>query len=322
MRTIKWLFWNDAERRLRFLWRLIIFVILFALLTAGAQAALFFFAPDLSPAIDRGPSAQFLIGWAISEWLMLTALVATLFIIGRWVDRRPWSDYGFRLGRRWWQDFGFGLFLGALLMTGVFLTELALGWVSIAGVMQATPDMSFAQGILWAAALFIAVGFFEEMLSRGYLLHNLAETLNFKFLNPAIALILAWILSSALFGGAHATNPNATTISTLSLILAGLLLGLGYILTGDLAIPIGLHITWYFFECNVFGFPVSGTSANMVSFITIDQRGPNAWTGGAFGPEAGLVGIIAVLAGMALILAWVKWRRGKIQLQESIPLPP
>ncbi|NOX62096.1 MAG: CPBP family intramembrane metalloprotease [Chloroflexi bacterium] len=321
MKKVKQIFWNNSEQRLRFLWRVIIFIFLFAMLTAGAQAALFVLAPDLSPGIDSGPDAQFLMGWALSEWLMLVALAATLLVVGRWVDRRPWWDYGFRLGPRWWKDFGFGLVLGALLMTGIFLVERALGWVTITGTMQGPGDMTFAQGVLWAALLFFAVGIFEETLSRGWLLHNLAEGLNFKFWNPAIALVLAWALTSALFGLAHAGNPNATIISTLNLILAGIFLGLGYVLTGDLAIPIGLHMTWNFFQGNVFGFP-SGTSSNMVSFIAIEQRGPDAWTGGAFGPEAGLIGVIAVLAGMALTLAWVKWQYGRVQLQQTIPLAP
>jgi len=323
MAWIKSIFWNAEEHRLRFLWRFLVFVALFGLMLALLQTALDYLLPGLSGAVlGSEADARFLKGEAINEWLMLAALFVTLLVIGEWIDRRPLSDYGFRLGRRWLLDFLFGLTLGALLMTGIFLTEYAMGWVQVIGVFGRPAGMTFPVAILWAMGLFIAVGIFEEWLSRGYLLHNLSETLNFRFLNPFVALAAAWIISSGLFGLAHAGNPNATVISTINIIVAGLFLGLGYILTGDLAISIGVHMTWNFFQGNVFGFPVSGTPTNGVSFITTAQKDPEAWTGGAFGPEAGLVGLIAIGIGVALALAWVKWRYGRVQLQLSLPRPP
>ena len=90
-------------------------------------------------------------------------------------------------------------------------------------------------------------------------------------------------------------------------------MGAGLILTGELAIPIGLHIFWNFFQGNIFGFPVSGVSypAEIVSLIKINQSGPEMWTGGGFGPEAGLLGLFANLLGLLLIFGWVYIRRGK-----------
>lgn len=322
MDIIKTLFWNAEERRLRFLWRFFIFLLVFMPLLAGTQSLIYFISPEMVDALQQGEGELLAVGWAASEWLMLIALAVTLVIIGRWVDRRPFSDYGFRLGKGWWLDLAFGLGLGALLMTGIFLTELMLGWVAVTRFFQAPEGTAFGVALLAPLFLFLAVGVFEELLSRGYLLHNLAEGLNFKFWGPSIALFLAWALSSLSFGAAHASNPNATTVSTINLVLAGLFLGLGYVLTGELAIPIGLHIAWNFFQGNVFGFPVSGTPANAITFIAIEQRGPDLWTGGAFGPEAGFIGNIAIVIGAILILAWVRWRYGAICLQRRIPLPP
>jgi hypothetical protein len=119
------------------------------------------------------------------------------------------------------------------------------------------------------------------------------------------------------FGLLHATNPNASWISTLNLILAGLFLGLGFVLTGELAIPIGLHITWNFFQGNIFGFPVSGMKSG-VSLISIQQGGPNLLTGGAFGPEAGLVGIFAILVGSILIMLYVRNTRGEVRMRTEL----
>ena len=322
MTTLKHIFWNPQEQRLRFLWRLLIFSLLFAAVVTVVQPAILFLFPGLEDMKALATDVGFIKNAAIGEWGMALSLMLVLVVIGRWVDKRPWADYGFHFSRRWWLDLLFGLALGAVLMTGIFLTEWQLGWVEITSTFKSLDHLPFAVSILWPVALFIAVGIFEETLTRGYLLTNLAEMLNARFWSRRTALVLAWLISSALFGVAHAGNPNATVVSTLNIVVAGLLLGLGFVLTGDLAISIGLHITWNFFQGNVFGFPVSGTRTNKTSFITVAQHGPDAWTGGAFGPEAGIIGLIAIGAGALLLLAWVKWRYGAVRWQESIATPP
>ncbi len=87
--------------------------------------------------------------------------------------------------------------------------------------------------------------------------------------------MLAWFASSIALGVLHVFNPNASLISTLYLVLAGLFLGLGLVMTGSLAIPIGLHITWNFFQGNVFGFPVSGNDYPGATIFSIEQGGPD-----------------------------------------------
>jgi hypothetical protein len=65
------------------------------------------------------------------------------------------------------------------------------------------------------------------------------------------------------------------------------MLGFGYVLSGQLAIPIGLHLTWNFFQNAVYGLPVSGFETFGASFLSTEQVGPDLWTGGSFGPEGG-----------------------------------
>jgi hypothetical protein len=94
--------------------------------------------------------------------------------------------------------------------------------------------------------------------------------------------------------------------------MTGIAFGTGFILTGELAIPIGLHIAWNFFQANVFGFPVSGLSypAEIVTLFKTNNSGPEKWTGGVFGPEAGIFGLLAMLIGIFLTIIWIRFRRG------------
>jgi hypothetical protein len=307
------------------LWRLVLFCILFSLMTATPLLlggfALWVASLAIPGLID--PQANDMIMRTIGLPIIALATLASLWLAGCLLDRRPLADYGLHIERGWWLDLGFGLALGALLMGGIFVVQWAAGWITITDILHtATPGQSFWLAIIPPLVLFLSVGFYEEALVRGYLLRNLAEGLNFAAIGGRGALLLAWVLSSALFGLLHAGNPNATAISTSYLIMAGVFLGLGYLLTGQLAMPIGIHITWNFFQGNVFGFPVSGGDFRNATFLAIEQGGPELWTGGAFGPEAGLLGLAAMLVGCLLTLLWVRWRQGSIGLQLALAEPP
>ena len=116
----------------------------------------------------------------------------------------------------------------------------------------------------------------------------------------------AVVLSSVVFGLAHIFNPNAGWISTLGIIAAGFFLAFGYLRTRQLWLPIGLHIGWNFFLGPVFGFPVSGLEP--FHLLGLNVSGPDLITGGAFGPEAGLVGLVAQFFGVGLIWGYTRGR--------------
>ena len=303
MKRISLPFWNSDDRRLRALWRLTLHVILVAVLFVGLGVLVTLASEDLEDSFASGIVEMALSGLAI--------VAGTLFA-ARFLDRRPISDLGLQFSSHWWRDLGYGLFLGAFLMLLIFLVELALGWITVEEILSTNRAVPFGLAILWPLTQFLAVGIYEELVSRGYHFKNIAEGLSFSPVGRKRAILLAWLISSAVFGLLHAGNPNATVVSTVNLFLAGLFLGLPFLLTDQLAMPIGIHITWNFFQGNVFGFPVSGTSNNETTFIAVQQSGPDLWTGGAFGPEAGLLGLAAIIVGSLLIVWWVKRTRGKV----------
>jgi membrane protease YdiL (CAAX protease family) len=300
MNAIKAIFWNPGQRRLRSGWRLLIQFVLFFVLVIGT--AIVAYVLGNGPGAVAAGSAAYLAGGLGLAWLL-----------ARFLDRRPVADYGFHLTPGWWLDLGFGLVLGAALMTGVFLSESLAGWVRVTAPAVTASGLGPVPALLLSVFFYLAVAFNEEFTFRGYQLRNLAEGLAVRRLGPGGAIVGAWVMSSAAFGLAHLTNGNGTGLSTANLVLAGLLLSLPYLLTGELAIPIGLHLTWNLFQGTVYGFPVSG-SAPSRALLVPEQSGPALWTGGDFGPEGGLLGTLWTLAGCVLVVVWLLVRRGRLGL--------
>lgn len=181
--------------------------------------------------------------------------------------------------------------------------------MSVSGPAGTKYPLPIVPAVLVSLLTWIAVPVSEELVFRGYQLKNLAEGLAGRRLDARMSMTCAAVISSIVFSSAHFVNGNATTWSLLNVFLGGLLLSLPVVLTGQLAPSIGLHISWNFFEGTVYGFAVSGTPQS-THILTIQQTGPDLWTGGAFGPEGGLVCTGWMLFDSALVAAWLRLRRG------------
>ena len=324
--------WNHSERRLRTFWRLLIAIIVgvlgISLLRLAALAVITFVLMVTAripfSALGDGQALTAAINAAFRQLpildgvrsiLVLMLVMGVAMLLARWIDHRPWRDYGFHFSGVWWRDLGFGVVLGLALMGAIFGVELAAGWVSVSGTLRnGLPGLPFWQLLVDGFFSYVLVGVEEELLTRGYLIRNLAEGLR---VGPKAAVLVAYLLMSVFFGLLHLANAHATLVSTLYLTVAGLFLGLGFVLTGELAISIGLHFAWNFAQGYIFGFPVSGGTSNL-SLLATQQGGPDVWTGGAFGPEGGLVGLLAILLGSLLVYGWVRWTRRRAAVQTEL----
>ena len=235
----------------------------------------------------------------LSAIIAFLAITISVFLARRYLDLRSFSSLGLGWRMHSRGDLLFGIGLSGLLMGLVFLIEWSIGWLRFDGFAWQSHSWGwFKSGLLGSAFIFILVGWYEELYFRGYLLQNLSDGLN-----------LAWgvSISAAIFAIAHAANPNLSWEALAGLFASGLFLAYGYLRTRQLWLPIGLHIGWNFFEGTVFGFPVSGLGY----FRLIEQTslGPEIATGGAFGPEAGLVILPVILLGVVLIYAFTRNRQ-------------
>ncbi|WP_253737859.1 CPBP family intramembrane glutamic endopeptidase [Halohasta salina] len=317
MRRLQWLLWNRSERRLRAPWRLAVGLVFFGLVAVASVLGLQLLRVVLG--VDgllnaAGPTVRPLVLNAVVGLLVAAALV----VVARLLDRRLMSDYGLGVDREWWVDWAVGLVIGAGAITAAVAVGLAGGWLAVDRVGPAAGSLPAFAAL---TAVFVVVGFYEELFVRGYLLTNLAEGFRWvdRFGAP-VAAALATLLSALLFGGLHATNPSATTASTIVIAAAGVMLALGYLYTGELALSIGIHTTWNAFQGLVYGLPVSGISLP-VSIVRTAPRGSTVVSGGPFGPEAGLLGLFGVIVAALGVVGYCRFRYGTIAVRPTISSP-
>ncbi len=270
--------------RLRTVWR----ILLHLLLAVSGLVAIQQWALPLL--IGRSPILS-----SLAELLVVTLSV---YLARHWFDRRSFRSLGLHRNAQSMLDLAVGLALPALVFGQVYLLFSALGWIKFEGYAWDTQSGGAVVQLLFMGFLgFIFAGWTEELMSRGYWLQNLREGLN---------LPMAVLISSSIFGVLHLSNPNASIIAALNLVLFGLLLAFAYLRTRRLWLPVGLHIGWNFFQGNVFGFPVSGFQTFRLLKYTV--QGPEAITGGKFGPEGGWI-LLPMVLFLAIIIALYSHRQ-------------
>jgi hypothetical protein len=289
------LFISPEERRLRAGWRLLghsalllIFGVVFSVVLAIPLAVFQFVSEqNLTNAI-----------LALSTIVSLPAITLATWIARRGLDRRSFRSLGLDRAAGWQRDLLVGFAIPIPLFGLIYFFELGMGWLEFQSWGWAERGvLATALGVLLMLLAFVAVGFYEELLFRGYYLQNLKDGIN-----PTIAVLA----TSAAFGLAHLGNLNASLTSTLGIFAAGLFLAFAWLRTQALWLPIGIHIGWNFLQGPVFGFEVSGNpTPSLVRHIV---NGPELITGGAFGPEAGLLVLPAMAIGAGLIWWYTRHR--------------
>jgi uncharacterized protein len=111
-------------------------------------------------------------------------------------------------------------------------------------------------------------------------------------------------------------------LSVLNTVLFGTLFGAAYVLTGELALPLGLHFSWDFAQA--FGLGRSGDVPRLGAFLVIEETDPETrlWTGWPFTVEGGLLGTGTLVLGFVLVVAWVRYRRGSVGVHPSLLQTP
>ena len=100
----------------------------------------------------------------------------SVWLAGRFLDRRHFSDFGIHLkNREWWADIGFVLVLGLVLPIGVAFLGNVVGWITVESVFASgITGIAFIPAIIVSAYLYICIRIYEEV-ARAYHIRNLFE---------------------------------------------------------------------------------------------------------------------------------------------------
>lgn len=211
----------------------------------------------------------------------LGGIIATL-LLWRVLNKKPLKELGFKGSL---SDLAFGLILGAVSITLIFLLLYITGNVML---LNAWSEPEFSVFTLTFLLIFITVAFFEEMFFRGFVMKIMWER-NFHQW-------VVYVASALFFSIAHGGNPNVSILGLINIALVGLLFAYMFDVTKSLWLPIGYHLTWNYFQGNVFGFAVSGLTPHGIYQVDASV-GNDVITGGAFGIEGGLMATIMIVLG-------------------------
>ena len=281
------IFLSPDEPRLRAGWRLLIQITLYVvfLLVFGTLAAIL-------GRLDPSPALL----W--NSVINTLAFTASVYVARRWLDRQSFQSLGLSLNRYTLPDILAGVAITLVQIGFIYFAMSALGWLTFQGfAWEFDPIDVIVTGVLQFLVIFILAAWGEEILSRGYHLQTIASGSN-----------LFWgaVISSTIFGMLHLSNPNATWLGAAGIFLAGITFVYAYLRTKQLWLPMGMHLGWNFFLGVVFGFPVSGL--DIYNLTRIRVQGPELWTGGEFGPEAGLIIVPSLILAALMIYLYTRRR--------------
>lgn len=279
------------EARLRASWRVLLAWLLLPLVTLSLAVVM--------PVLGLSGMAA---GGPLQALLFLVLLVGWAWAI----DRRSLSDYGVSLSRSWVLDLlaGFGAVVGAHLLW--YALGVAGGWTTVA-VSTTAPRDVLVVGLVGAVLSFAFNVWVQDTVYFAIVLRNAAEGLRSRELAPTRAAIGGWLVAVLFFTAVHDLSGPVELADKL---LAGAVLGLLYLYTGDLALTVGVH--WGLSASAGVLFPVAEMVEGSPSVFEVAESLP------------GLVGkasahrVPQLLVAFVLLVGWLQWRRGEVSIQTSI----
>jgi membrane protease YdiL (CAAX protease family) len=212
----------------------------------------------------------------LGESIDLVSALLAAWVMSRF-ERHRFGEYGLPVRAAFGKLFWLGALFGLVEISTVLGVIAARGGYRF-GEVAVHGNELWRWAILWAA-VFLAVGFYEEFAFRGYMQFTLAQGVGFW---PAAVVL------SLIFGVMHATNPGESWVGLTGVVVSGLFWCLTLRRTGSLWFAVGMHASFDFAETFLYSVPDSGMIfPGHLSNATL--HGPAWLTGGTAGPEASVI---------------------------------
>ncbi len=249
-------------------------------LTSGTTPADMAAHPTAAFALMQG--VALLIAFGAASWIVGARALGLGAAELRWRTRLGWAR-GFGAG------LVFGILPAAIAMTlGVFTA--GAGWIHDGGSLGGWIEQVGKTVLILAPAALA-----EELMFRG------------------VPLVIAGrvfgrgrgiLLLSLLFALAHIRNPEVTSAGLANIALAGIWLSLAFFSPGGMWTAFGAHLGWNA-TLAALAAPVSGLPFD-IPYIDYRMGAPAWLTGGAFGPEGGLLATLALTVTVVLAAQWIR----------------
>ena len=218
----------------------------------------------------------------------LIAALATSAIMVRSIDRRPWSSLDLHRDAARPRLLSFGWLVGGTTIGAACAVLLVAGLLRF----RASPgDGSWLGAAGRISLVLVPAALAEELMCRGYLLTVIRECVGERW---------AIVLTSVLFGVLHLQNPDATAVSVVVVVLAGVMLAGVRVVGGSLYAAWMAHLAWNWVMAVLLHSTVSGLRFEAPGYFA-DTAGPSWLSGGSWGPEGGLVAATGLVVTIVLL---------------------
>jgi hypothetical protein len=225
----------------------------------------------------------------------VTVLAAT-WIMTKFIDHRPLYTIGLAFDNIV-KDF----FIGAAIGCVWLLISVGIVWLNGWGT-PVSPS-----GFTWLILACLAVSmlfnvFAQELLLCGFIFQTIRNKSN---------LIIALIISAAIFAGYHAGAFKGEWLPVINVFTAAIVFCLGYILAGNLWFPIAIHFAWDVLLGPILGLTESGKSDLGGGWKMFTLTKSNIFTGNTFGLEGGLIVTLTTFTAIIFIYFFYRHKTGK-----------